>query len=876
MKHLNANLDSITNVEVNKDPDGIVRAVGVDSTNDVVAIPGVTYTAQDGTKFEVFCEERSVKTVAASGDGLLVDLTFDDGVVFDNVPAVGDVLDLYKASVLVDNKIPDGVNPEVQLIVGSTSTNAAGNFVIGVTPVDGQTVLALSIALITIELTDGLIATDCGTVAVTIEADGAVCILGDLIVGGKVLNKEGDDLLDGGGPGGGMDMDGDGDDFDEDDADEGTILCFDVIGDMIDPCFVAGSVITISKGTESIVGTITTVTSTTTTTGGGGGTNPGTDCFGYEEGDILSGSDTYYEWEIVAHDLNTLPGAVSFGGIGDHGIDWPWESPNGDTHWLFESHNEASNLPVLRRDDGTVSVLEEYGASVTYNVGRRIFGRFNPFWQNLADYNDTPIGDTVVTMRAASEGTTTLRKIGILNQVPALRWHFVTDGFAHEGAFQTGQGSAYGNGLSIPGETYVQFGKGISLTAPEIIEYYAAGGDIDREFNTLYSHYQIQDSDGNLIDDSAPFNIADVSLVRSGVANFDVGETFNYDGVTYHYNITSGGTAVWGLTAGSQTDDLCHADGITDAAGLGSTAVTTTTNEICFEVVSLQTADGEPFALTGALNISVICADGDGDVNSADVHIGGDLTVDGDVNFGDGQFGPFTIDNTDPNTLEVCLVDTVNDPAKPIIFKQGTSTTRTGDGFTHSNKGYKLSAEAFGTDPAENAKILSAPMVAGNIELRVTPNIDPLDNSKDDGHIIIPNGTTEVPLPPARTTKSLGIDEHGRLTAVGSSFTAAVNTLPNTTFSSTDPKALEAIPGNYNRITATGTYTLPVGAQGAIVIFKNPAPNPQIAGGFEYTIAPASGERIEFLPQNETLVVDNLQKTLVLQYTNGASGWLVR
>ena len=614
MKHLNANLDSITNVEVNKDPDGIVRAVGVDSTNDVVAIPGVTYTAQDGTKFEVFCEEREVASFGVDFVNMVATMTFTAGTTLTNPVAVGDVIDLYGANVLVDDKIPPGATPAGSFVVGTAPVAGADPVVVGLSPNSGETIIDLLGRLNTAASAGGgmLIFADCGTIAVTIEADGAVCILGDLIIGGKVLNKEGDDLIGPGGGGDGMDMDGDGDDFDEDDAEEGTILCFDVIGDMIDPCFVAGSVITISKGSESIVGEIQTVTSTTTTTGGGSGSTPGTDCFGYEEGDILSG-DTYYEWEIVAHDLNTLPGAVSFGAIGDHGIDWPWESPNGDVHWLFESHHENANLPVLRRDDGTVSVEEEYGASVTYNVGRRIYGRFSPFWQNLKDYNDIPIGDTVVTMRTASEGTTTLRKVGILNQVPALRWHFVTDGFAHEGAFQIGQGSAYGNGLSIPGATYVQFGKGISLTAPEIIEYYAAGGDIDREFNTLYSHYQIQDSNGDLIDDSATFDKADVSLVRSGVANFTIGETFVYNGTTYHYNITSGGTAVWGLTAGSQTDDLCHADGISDPAGLGSTAVTTTTNEICFEVVSLQTADGEPFELTGALNISVICADGDGD-----------------------------------------------------------------------------------------------------------------------------------------------------------------------------------------------------------------------------------------------------------------------
>ena len=63
MKHLNADLDNITNVETDKTPVGAIRAIGVDSENDIV-LTGVISTDSDGGDLDVGteCTIRTVST----------------------------------------------------------------------------------------------------------------------------------------------------------------------------------------------------------------------------------------------------------------------------------------------------------------------------------------------------------------------------------------------------------------------------------------------------------------------------------------------------------------------------------------------------------------------------------------------------------------------------------------------------------------------------------------------------------------------------------------------------------------------------------------------------------------------------------------------
>ena len=196
---------------------------------------------------------------------------------------------------------------------------------------------------------------------------------------------------------------------------------------------------------DPITTTTTTAAPTTTTTTADPG--PQTDCFGYREGDLLPASpQTYWEWQIT--EQSVVADGATPASTYDHGIDWPFEFPNGDTHWMLSNLGASTdNLgnPVIPNTPGTHDL----------NAGMTIYGRFDPpstssSWDALRDYNDAPVGTDVVISRGAGEGTTTLRKVAVLTHVPQHRFNFITSGFATESAFPTGQGNQYGNGIGVP------------------------------------------------------------------------------------------------------------------------------------------------------------------------------------------------------------------------------------------------------------------------------------------------------------------------------------------------------------------------------------------------------------------------------------------
>jgi len=216
---------------------------------------------------------------------------------------------------------------------------------------------------------------------------------------------------------------------------------------------IAGSPVVPTTTTTTTTSTTTTAAPTTTTTAAPTTTTttadpgPQTDCFGYREGDLLPASpQTYWEWQIT--EQSVVADGATPASTYDHGIDWPFEFPNGDTHWMLSNLGASTdNLgnPVIPNTPGTHDL----------NAGMTIYGRFDPpstssSWDALRDYNDAPVGTDVVISRGAGEGTTTLRKVAVLTHVPQHRFNFITSGFATESAFPTGQGNQYGNGIGVP------------------------------------------------------------------------------------------------------------------------------------------------------------------------------------------------------------------------------------------------------------------------------------------------------------------------------------------------------------------------------------------------------------------------------------------
>ena len=441
----------------------------------------------------------------------------------------------------------------------------------------------------------------------------------------------------------------------------GNTICYTrTYTDALDPCFVVGSRITVTdldptpttkaSGEEvqaEVTGTITSVSDPVTNQTSAPARGPVTDCFGVEEGQALPlGGRTYFEWECVAHTLveRDYPGFPIF--QFDHWIDWPFEYPNGTVQWPLQ------RLGPTQDNQGNITADAADGASVTFNIGQRIYGRFASqafSADTLNGYNDTPIGGEVTVV--SSEGSKTFRKIRRLTHHPAPRFNFITNGYAVEASYPVGDANTYGNGIQIPGGS-TSFTTAMSFsTGAEIAAYFNAtarpSGDYSRHslgdqitlegadgsdtvwgFRTLYTAYAFVDENNAFLPVSANArgNGATTSsttavgiMALAATQPWADGTTYSYDGTSYNWDTTN---RVWEI-AGSGTEDLC-ADGGSQGVPSDAMEDPNYTVEICFEVLTsnIDSADTYTWFGTGSdYSIEVICAE---DI----LQDGGDTSVD--------------------------------------------------------------------------------------------------------------------------------------------------------------------------------------------------------------------------------------------------------
>ena len=203
MKHLNANLDSITNVETNKTPNGAVRAIGVDSVNDIVAIPGIEHGSGGSTTFTTECQFIRASEIATRtdlGTGVRsTRITFAESL--ENLVEAGGTISFYAGSDLdlTDDTVNDGAVAVVSVTVLAVATTT-----IDIEPITGSvddltTLLTSTATLIPTGETEaqGVFFTDCIDVTVTVEgpAGGNLCVTGNILLGGQLTDKDGNPVV---------------------------------------------------------------------------------------------------------------------------------------------------------------------------------------------------------------------------------------------------------------------------------------------------------------------------------------------------------------------------------------------------------------------------------------------------------------------------------------------------------------------------------------------------------------------------------------------------------------------------------------------------------------------------------------------------------
>ena len=189
MKHLNANLDNITNVELKSTADGTIQPIGVDSLNDIVGIPGLVYSEAEGTTIPASCELFGVNTITLGAGTGSSPIVFDSAVSLTIPITQGETLDFFLNTDVTDGLIPTGTAPQFSLI-------AAADYAIGATGVSvtDDSLLALTTAQL-LGLNNTTLA-NC-TPALTVDGPGGgdLCVTGNLLLGGKLTDKDGNDII---------------------------------------------------------------------------------------------------------------------------------------------------------------------------------------------------------------------------------------------------------------------------------------------------------------------------------------------------------------------------------------------------------------------------------------------------------------------------------------------------------------------------------------------------------------------------------------------------------------------------------------------------------------------------------------------------------
>ena len=181
MKHLNANLDNLTNADAAsaKSAGTEINALGVVSSNngndiagDVVSIDGVSYSQGGTTTFEATCEAIAIDFTVGRTTHDELRLVAGDGLTY-AIPA-GTTLDIYNEAAFTT--LADTVTVATTAAVGATTIVLTGFITAGQGA--GDFIQNCSVAVTTDNITSG-----------------DVCVNGNLIVSGDVLDKDGDPII---------------------------------------------------------------------------------------------------------------------------------------------------------------------------------------------------------------------------------------------------------------------------------------------------------------------------------------------------------------------------------------------------------------------------------------------------------------------------------------------------------------------------------------------------------------------------------------------------------------------------------------------------------------------------------------------------------
>ena len=197
MKHLNANLDNITNVETGKIPVGIPRPIGVDGSNDIVelAVNGTVTLPSVCRFYDIVDTDTTATTVEIS---ILIDA--NNAALYPNPFVLGNTLELYARDQFVFEDVggtnvgPIGTLVDNPTVSNTFTINAIRNDTILSTPV---IVLVSNQTFANPQTLEVLWVKNViqSVIAQGETVSGDLCVTGNILLDGILVDKAGDAIV---------------------------------------------------------------------------------------------------------------------------------------------------------------------------------------------------------------------------------------------------------------------------------------------------------------------------------------------------------------------------------------------------------------------------------------------------------------------------------------------------------------------------------------------------------------------------------------------------------------------------------------------------------------------------------------------------------
>ena len=191
MKHLKPDLDIVTNIELKAAPTGDIQAIGVDADKDIVGVPGLIFNPNEGTTIPANCELFGVASYGIDATDNTT-LNFDSAISLTIPITAGDELKFFLDTDVVNNLIPEGTAVQFTLI-------AAEDYAVGATTIKvtdaSFAAAAASNVLIALNPQDYTLANCTPALTVTGPGGGDLCVTGNLLLGGALTDKDGNEII---------------------------------------------------------------------------------------------------------------------------------------------------------------------------------------------------------------------------------------------------------------------------------------------------------------------------------------------------------------------------------------------------------------------------------------------------------------------------------------------------------------------------------------------------------------------------------------------------------------------------------------------------------------------------------------------------------